>query len=93
MNGWCHRDDHVGEEEVDVLAAVFDGFNGFGSVGGGQDVVAVSGQDAAGDFAEGCFVLDDEDGFAAVAAGCGRGGLFGWGGLVDAYLDGTWKAT
>ena len=57
-------------------------FECFGSAAGSQDVVAVAGQDAAGDFAEGFFVFDDENGFTAVVAGGSRGGLFFRGGLL-----------
>lgn len=61
---------HVGEHEVDVGAVFVPHLQGLEAAGGFQDAVAIFFENAAHQFADGDFILDDEDGF-------GHGGCCG----------------
>src|SRR5690349_19149082 len=52
--------DHVGEEHGDAVLAGGGGLDGLAAVCCGDDLVAVAGQDAAGYFAHGWLVFDQE---------------------------------
>ena len=79
--------DDVGEQDVDAAGVRGGGIECFLAAGRGQDLVAVAGQDAAGDLAQGVFVFGDQDSPAGAAAGIalvwrrfGGGALPGGGG-------------
>src|SRR6266702_3471374 len=59
------RHDHVGEQQVDGLGGVGGLADGVGAGGGGADLVAVAGQDAAGQLPQALLVFDQEDSLAA----------------------------
>jgi len=82
----------VGDDDADLAGARGEERNAFGAVGGGEDAVAVTGEDRGGHVADARFVVDDEHEVLVAAAlgdgdaggGGGGGGRRDLGGEVDA---------